>query len=287
MRRLLAYLFLSAPLWATLSVTPTVLTTGNINRYDLYEVSLAYTYTPTYDDSVAVDVDFTAPDGTTHYTVHGFYYGTNEWRFRFSPRTVGAWNWSLTVNNGSDTYSTTGSFTCVTGSYRGWLKLDPNNSTRHFATEGDNQPIYLLGLQGQGGHDGGGGYSLGGDPPTLGNSIDTFLCTQRSAGFNMWRENGQIMLMQLQTVSLDFNISGSGHNNFSESKAIEMDVQFSKLHEYGFHLMLDFFRDGNPSTYTSSYDLSNPNKAVKCCSNQYYYQEVFLKLPNCCLVIFY
>ena len=124
----------------TLAVTKSPTTVVDVGRYKVFELELTHTATPYANPfwDVLIQASFTSPGGS-QFKVEGFYYATNKWRVRFAPTIEGAWSYSLTMTNGSDSYSTTGAFTCVASAQHGWLRTHPGNNKRLICQEGTVQ----------------------------------------------------------------------------------------------------------------------------------------------------
>ncbi len=141
-----------------------------------------------YENPWIVDmpVTLTSPSGTD-YRFGGFYYEENTWMFRFAPREVGEWSYSLSIGQ----HQESGTFTCVESENPGFLRLSPYNPRRFTYTSG--APFYVLGVQDCLEHSGVGNNEI--DSSNWGvNSqknltFAEYLDVMRSAGFNLWRLN--------------------------------------------------------------------------------------------------
>lgn len=133
------------PLQAALSVT-TVASSASVGRYDIYELTLLHagTYSNPWWD-VTVTAVFTC--GTNTCTLGGFYYDTGTWKLRFAPLQTGSWSWSLVFSNSADSYTTSGSFTCVSSDNPGFIRVHPTNPYR-LVTDAENKPFYPVGFGG-------------------------------------------------------------------------------------------------------------------------------------------
>src|SRR6185295_16658642 len=117
----------------------------------IYELTMANpaSYTNPWED-VTISATMTSPSGKT-YSVGGFSYdGAHTWKLRFAPMETGNWTWTLSYNDGSGVYNSSGSFSSVASSNSGFVRLHPANP-HNLRTEGDGRTFYLLGLNHGGG----------------------------------------------------------------------------------------------------------------------------------------
>ena len=244
--------------FAASGATPNVSVSANaasVGRYDIYELTMTEpgSYANPWED-VTITAVFTAPSGKT-YTVGGFYYDTNTWKLRFAPMETGAWIWSLTFDNGSGQYATSGGLTCASSSRTGFVKIHPTN-TRAMITEGDGKPFYPIGFD-KGSYTGRGGI----DTPDFG----WFLQPYHDAGSNMIRDNCQAE----HTVATNnygtllavngFNSGGAGKNQYDNALAKTIDNYYQTLHANDWKLFAGFML--HPNSVIPNWDVSNANVA--------------------------
>ena len=217
-----------------------------IPRYDIYELTMtnAGNYANPWED-VVITAIFNSPSAKT-YTVGGFYYDTNTWKLRFAPMETGTWTWSLTFDNGSGQFTTTGSFAGSASANTGFLRKHPTN-VRHLVTEGDGKPFYINGYNVQ--------YTTSRNVSPLGGQVDAapphakfplleVFNTFRRGGLNIYRNNTQATDNILQ-----YNVSGTGKNVYGITEGKRYDEVAVALHQSGLKYMLCFWGD------TSSYGL--------------------------------
>lgn len=125
-------------------------TVNPVAVWDRTDISLTAkkAYANPYLD-VEVDAVFTHTDGT-EIKLAGFWDGDNEWKVRFAPTKVGAWNYVITSNQEDDAglHNVTGSITAIenTGSSaidkHGFIEFSDN---RRYFQHADGTPFYWLG----------------------------------------------------------------------------------------------------------------------------------------------
>jgi hypothetical protein len=116
---------------------------AEVGRYEVFEHTIEH---PSADvanvwEDVAVDVTLQAPSGK-NWSIGGFFYDTDTWKFRFAPDEIGQWQWEYTINGGAPV---SGSFTCVESDNPGFIKQNPHNPYRWVYDNGE--PYYLFGVQ--------------------------------------------------------------------------------------------------------------------------------------------
>lgn len=135
------------------SVTPL---STSVGRYEKFEMIVAFTaiYTNPFDyEQVVLRGVFTAPSGRRD-TVEGFFLqdfdvntntgnlatkGAGEWRIRFSPNEIGAWQYNITVQTPTGISNTaTGNFTCTASNAEGFVR---KNTTNYLSFDNGNQYI--------------------------------------------------------------------------------------------------------------------------------------------------
>jgi hypothetical protein len=128
----------------------------NVGQYEKFEIAVALTaaYTNPYDyDQVVLKAIFTAPSGRRD-TIEGFFLqdfdvntangnltskGEGEWRVRFAPNEMGAWQYSLWIQTANGISPTvTGNFTCVASNVAGFIR---KNTTAYLNFDNGNQYI--------------------------------------------------------------------------------------------------------------------------------------------------
>ncbi|MBC8094506.1 MAG: DUF5060 domain-containing protein, partial [Akkermansiaceae bacterium] len=241
--RQLLFILLITAFWSghALAAPPVVSVSPNattIPRYDIYELTMAHTgaYANPWED-VAITAVFTSPSAQT-YPVGGFYYDTNTWKLRFAPMQIGMWTWSLTFNNGSGQYTTTGSLTCTASNRSGFLRVHPQN-VRRFVTEGHGQPFYINGYNIQ--------YTTTGNASPLTGGIDDSGVTSRFPildVFNTYRRGGlNIYRNNMQSIDnvLQYNVSSSGKNVYGITEGKRCDEVAAAVHQSGLKYMLCFW----------------------------------------------
>src|SRR5690242_20172965 len=89
---------------------------GNVNRYDVVELSYTYA-SPAYAaktsnpwEQVQVKATFKSPSGKT-LAINGFYYDVNQYKVRFTPAEMGAYMYTVTITGPSGPLNDSGSFT--------------------------------------------------------------------------------------------------------------------------------------------------------------------------------
>ncbi|MBN1268648.1 MAG: DUF5060 domain-containing protein, partial [Kiritimatiellae bacterium] len=132
-------------------VTPASSTVG---RYEKFELTVGLTNVAglnPYDPAdVNLEAVFISPSSET-WTIWGFYmeepedaYGEGSWKVRFAPDRAGVWKYSVRVSNtwGTNT-SPTSTFTCVTGTRHGWLRVSDDDP--HYFEQDDGTAFYGIG----------------------------------------------------------------------------------------------------------------------------------------------
>ncbi len=144
---ILAWCPLAAATYAV-EVTSFSQNAATVGRYERYEATFALdtAFPNPFDaDAVAMDAIITGPDQTRR-VVPAFYTrpyqvigagperytspGPGSWKVRFSPRQTGTYQCDLRITEGDSTVTTLpsiGTFTCVDGPSRGFVRLDPND----------------------------------------------------------------------------------------------------------------------------------------------------------------
>lgn len=116
-----------------------------IKKYDIYELTIRHKdseYNNPWED-VDVSAVFTDPQGKNFF-VSGFYYGTDSWKIRFSPPTIGDWKWEIIFSNPYETFKKQGSFYCNDSQRSGFIRISKNNPYL-FVSDG-GEPFHLLGI---------------------------------------------------------------------------------------------------------------------------------------------
>ena len=99
--------------------------TTTVGQWDKFEVSVENTkrYSDPFRD-VTLDVIYTRPDGS-RVKFWGFYDGSDTWKIRFMPDTIGLWRYEASFSDGRPGQS--GRFQCVKSSIPGMLSKDRSN----------------------------------------------------------------------------------------------------------------------------------------------------------------
>ena len=257
----------------TLSALPVTLTTSgsSVGRYDVYEITMQHvgTYANPWED-IGISAAFKSPSGKT-YTVGGFYYDTNIWKLRFAPPELGAWTWSLTFNNGSKQFKSSGSLTSVASANTGFVRLNTANPNR-LMTEAGGAPFYPLGFNdcvddstgASGAPDGLLDWWMDAIGPV---TSDQYFSAYSGGKNNMFRHGPGNCAFYIMDGA-KFNYQGSGKNFYFVQQGKLQDELTSKLHRYGMKYLMTMFSD--PTYYVPNYDLSNAAvKAAWMRYNQY------------------
>ncbi|NRA39588.1 MAG: DUF5060 domain-containing protein, partial [Planctomycetes bacterium] len=100
-------------------------------HHQVFKIDITHSeagYANLFDD-VLVSATFTAPSAQV-ITVDGFYHSTDLWKVYFAPAEVGNYTWSVTVDDGSNSYAESGSFSSELSGEKGFLRSHPNNPHR-------------------------------------------------------------------------------------------------------------------------------------------------------------
>ena len=118
---------------------------ADTGRYEVAELTISHSSAGIKNvwDDVTLTVSLTSPTGKT-YTIHGFYYSTNCWKFRFAPDELGIWSFTGSFS-GATTGTGSGSFKCVTSNNPGFIRRNPKNKYGWIYSDGS--PYYLFGCQ--------------------------------------------------------------------------------------------------------------------------------------------
>ncbi len=181
---------------------------------------------------VEMPVTLTSPSGTV-YSIGGFFYEEDTWMFRFAPKEVGEWTFSLAIDGTEET----GTFTCVGSENPEFLRLSPYNPRRF--TYNSGAPFYVLGVQDcleQDEYDNNGidknNWSVNGRKDL---TFSEYLDVMRSAGFNLWRLNAN---------NCAFHLNEKLHKDkipYREENGKIFDQYAKMLKEKGFAVYLCIF----------------------------------------------
>jgi hypothetical protein len=187
-------LSLVAPGCATVVVGAALTTasaTARVPRYAVYVQAFRFTSAATNPwEQVRLTVALTAPDGR-RVSIGGFYAGGATWEFRFAPWQLGRWSWAARIADSARGVTRRGSFVVVPGVSPGFVERSPFNHYRWTFSNG--RPYDPIGLQDCTvaiytdnpltgfGFDGGQG-----TPPHW-TSLEPYLTTFASAGFDLFR----------------------------------------------------------------------------------------------------
>jgi hypothetical protein len=132
------------------SIRVTKVNTIEVKKYEKFEVELelAGIDVKNHYDPEEIDVyaKFTSPDGKT-VRINGFYdnyKNANKWKVRFSPGTVGQWEYRMFVRNGGrEAESDAAKFTAVGSKRHGWIR--PSKKNPHYFARDDGTSYYGVG----------------------------------------------------------------------------------------------------------------------------------------------
>jgi hypothetical protein len=161
----------------------------SVSRFGIFEIALRAEH-PVEDPfiDVAVDAEFTAPDGA-RIAVPGFYYGGGRWMIRYRPYATGRWeySWKVRVDPGSASQGG-GHVNCAGGDHaKGRVRQNPSNPMRWVFENGD--PYFPIGIQ-EGVAAGTRSLAIDGEGPEGPRrdvSIEEYFKIYSNAGFNLFR----------------------------------------------------------------------------------------------------
>jgi outer membrane protein assembly factor BamB/glycosyltransferase involved in cell wall biosynthesis len=121
------------------------------------------------------------------YTVHGFYYGKNEWRVRFAPPSAGEWEWRISAATSPlGTQTESGILTCPPEGISNFLAVSASNPFRLQDRNGRSfQPVGLNDVLLPASDSGAPFDNMHLDGTRT--DLDTYLRTYSEAGFNVYR----------------------------------------------------------------------------------------------------
>ncbi|MBD3242547.1 MAG: DUF5060 domain-containing protein [Chitinivibrionales bacterium] len=222
-----------------------------VAAYDV--VDFVFSHSQSYAnpwEALDMTADFVSPDGDT-LTVGGFYYRSNEWRFRFAPTAPGTWTWRVSVERGGDTFTESGELNCSAGDNRGFLAIHTGNPQRFVNADGSAfYPVGVvdcLSLES----------TMGMDSER--HTIDHYLSTFAAAGFNIYRLSLGNCAYVLEA---DNGITASG-NRYNEMTSRNLDEKLGMLHDKGYSIVLCLFNNNNTTAYADSTDNPALMDAVK------------------------
>lgn len=114
-------------------------------RYEVTEFTFPHTsagINNVWEDET-LTVQLTSPTGKT-YSIHGFFYTTNAWKFRFAPDEIGTWNYTGTFSGVFKAIGK-GTFQCAASTNPGFIRRNPTN--KYGWVFSDGSPYYLFGCQ--------------------------------------------------------------------------------------------------------------------------------------------
>lgn len=124
-----------------------ITTSGDsVGKYETFELTINHKddhYQNVWED-VNILVDFT-DESRGEFHVRGFYYDKNTWKVRFTPTTLGRWQWQLYFKNSLFPVTKVGSFTVQETDNPGFLKI--NSVTPDRLVYANDQLFYPLGIQ--------------------------------------------------------------------------------------------------------------------------------------------
>ena len=239
---------------ATQAVIRTPVSAG-LSDYDVYELTLANSGSYVNpDEDAPISVTFTAPSSTT-YTIGGVYDGAGLWRVRFSPVESGTYTYSWTFGAPAGYARGTGSFTALSPTAKGWIRINPSNTTGFITADG--APFYPAGLEG---HSTAPGKTRIIYPATRGLTAPSpvlagWAAGYANAGFNLVRCNQGC---DQNAIFSAFNTQASGRNSYSLAHVQNDDQMLFTYHQFGLHIV--FNGDATPSRFPNGgYDVfANP-----------------------------
>ncbi len=122
-----------------------------IGKYEKFELTIELedaTYQNPYNyEEIALFAYFTSPAGDTLW-VNGYYdeyQQIGEWKIRFSPDSIGQWQYRVYVTDVDGTASSEElNFSVQESDHHGWLQVSPNNP--HYLVYDDGEPFYGVGV---------------------------------------------------------------------------------------------------------------------------------------------
>jgi len=233
----------------------------------VYELTLLFdtpSFINTYDNG-DISASFTNEQGNI-YHVKAFYFDKNTWKLRFVPTTEGKWKWKITAKDGIKSTSQTGDFTVSVSDIPGFISISQMNPQIFTSQKGnifipigiqecidvyinDNDPTiqWLMGS------------STAADNSTANPapSLETYISTKKSNGFNMFRwGTGYCNPLLWKTAP-------SLINPETLNDGVQIDMLFSSLKNHGFHIWM------NLSNFLSAFDGSIDDSQKQILLKQY------------------
>lgn len=242
-----------------------------VPNYEVFEHTIEHT-SGGYDnvwEEVTVAVQLISPSGK-EFSIGGFYYDENTWKFRFTPNEIGTWTWTYNING---TEETSGSFEVTESDHPGFMSINPHNPRRWVLDNG--KPIYLFGLQdcleftkydfNMLGH---GNYRVN-DKKDL--TAEEYFQTFRDLGFNLWRLNNGNCSMKMTG---DLRVSADGGNSHSVENGKLMDSYAELLRDLGYRIYFPLFGMDLPwmrvrDTVATPEQLASINRFLTYAVNRY------------------
>ena len=219
---------------------------ATIGLYEVYELTLtsdSQLYANPWTDAVITAI-FRSPSGKTS-TIGGFYYDTDAFKVRFTPRETGAWTWTLSMT-GSGSFNTSGQFTAVGSKKKGFMRADPGRP-RTFYTEGNGKSFHGIGIN----DCWNGNYFL--DVQNLDVGLDAYFDTWNAAGNNFYRF-GFSNCADYVFAYAGLNVNNSGTNRYDVDVGKRFDALATKLRALDWKMMVSFVGTGSGFVF----DLSDP-----------------------------
>ena len=208
-----------------------------IGLYEVYELTLTSAsrlYANPWTDAVITAI-LRFPSGNT-YTIGGFYYDTNAFKVRFTPRETGAWTWTLSMT-GSGSFNTAGRFTAVGSNKKGFMRADPGRP-RTFYTEGNGKSFHGIGIN----DCWYGKYVL--DVHDLNVGLDAYFDAWNAAGNNFYRF-GFANCADYVFAYAGLNVDNSGKNTYDVDVGKRFDALATKVRALDRKMMVSFVGTGS------------------------------------------
>ena len=228
--------------------TPYVSVDVAIPNYGLFELDLPYSTIGLNDPFVQVTsrATFISPS-QKHIDIEGFYYDTNTFKMRFSPREIGIYTYSGTLSGGpTGNQNFSGTFISIVSDDRGSIILNPNIPYKLMFEDGTN--FYGIGFNMTSndrkiapdtpliaaiGSTGFYGFGVETDPNEGGwVDVDTYFQKYEDAGFTLYRWNDGGSL----------NLKAAPATKIANGKEADQILLSAKRHH--FNSMLTFFGPG-------------------------------------------
>ena len=124
---------------------------SSIKKYEKFEINIDLKNAEIKNPYDPADIDiyaiFKSPSGE-EIKINGFfdnYRDTGKWKIRFSPKETGQYEFTIFVNDGSESAaSQSDTFTAVESEHHGWIK--PSEKNPHYFTHDDGTTYYAIGV---------------------------------------------------------------------------------------------------------------------------------------------